>query len=176
MTRSRLILLDANVVIRLFELGIWERIAARHHVLLARTVLDESQFYEDAHGRQYIDWDRWSAAGTFEVRQAPPSEVAAYCRRFGPGYMEKLDAGEAESLVLMRDEPSARICSADKIVWRVLGNTGQSERGASLEELLAESGLTKPLPDRFSRRFRERWTRIGGQERFMGRGDRGTGS
>lgn len=99
MTRSRLILLDANVVIRLFELGIWERIAARHHVLLARTVLDESQFYEDAHGRQYIDWDRWSAAGTFEVRQAPPSEVAAYCRRFDPGYMEKLDAGEAESLL-----------------------------------------------------------------------------
>lgn len=176
MTRSRLILLDANVVIRLFELGIWERIAARHHVLLARTVLDESQFYEHADGRQYIDWDRWSAAATFEVRQALPSEVAAYCRRFDPGYMEKLDAGEAESLVLMRDEPSARICSADKIVWRVLGNTGQSERGASLEELLAESGLTKSLPERFSRRFRERWTRIGSQEWFMGRGDRGAGS
>lgn len=175
MARSRLVLLDANVVIRIFELGIWERVTARHHVLLARTVLDESQFYEDAGGRQYIDWERWSAAATFEVREAPASAVDSYCRRFDPVYMEKLDPGEAESLVLMQAETDARICSADKIVWRVLGNTGQSDRGTSLQELLAESGLTKQLPERFSRRFREHWSRIGSQEWFMGRGQRGAG-
>jgi len=171
MTRSRLILLDANVVIHLFELDLWKHIVARCQIVLAQTVIDEAHFFERDGERFQIDWDELVRAGSVEIRSLAASEVQVYCKRFDPTYYEKLDPGEAESLALLERDAEARICSADKIVWRVLGNTSQADRGVSLEEILRHVGLTKTLPDRFSKAFREKWSKSGGVDRFMGRGD-----
>ncbi|MCC6427283.1 MAG: type II toxin-antitoxin system VapC family toxin [Phycisphaerales bacterium] len=172
MTRSRLVLLDTNVVLRLFELGIWQAVTQKYQVILAQTVIDEAQFYMRDGERHEIDWALVLASGVVDVRSAPVRDIQNFCGRFDPNYLEKLDPGEAESLTLMQGEAQASICSADKIVWRVLGNTGQAERSISLEELLQQIGLSKALPDRFSKRFREQWTRCGGTECIMGLGDR----
>jgi hypothetical protein len=172
MTRSRLVLLDTNVVLRLFELGIWQAVTQKYQVVLAQTVIDEAQFFVRDDQRHEIDWAPILSSGAVDVRSAPVADIQKFCGRFDPNYLEKLDPGEAESLTLMQGEKQASICSADKIVWRVLGNTGQAERGISLEELLQQIGLTKALPDRFSKRFREQWTKGGGAERIMGLGDR----
>lgn len=172
MTRSRLILLDANVVIQLFQLGIWEQITARCEVVLAQTVIDEVQFYDTDAGREYVDWEHWKAACSMKIESVPPADIQAYCSKFGPGYYEKLDPGEAEALTLLSRDRDSKICSADKIVWRVLGNTNATDRGISLEEVLTMSGLTKPLPQRFTKTFREKWCREGSIEGFMGQGDR----
>ncbi|MFZ4576384.1 MAG: type II toxin-antitoxin system VapC family toxin [Phycisphaerales bacterium] len=174
MTRSRLVLLDTNVVLRLFELGIWQAVTQRYQIVLAQTVIDESQFFTRDDQRHDIEWGPILASGEVEVRSAAAADVAKFCGRFDRNYLEKLDPGEAESLTLMQQETQASICSADKIVWRVLGNTGQGERGVSLEELLQHIGLTKGLPDRFSKRFREKWTKGGGADQLWGYGDRGT--
>lgn len=173
MTRSRLLLLDANVVIYLFELGIWQQVAERCRLVLAQAVVDEAHFFERDGDRFEIDWAEWIRTTAIEIRSVPAAVVQAYCNRFEPTYYEKLDPGEAESLVILDREPEARICSADKIVWRVLGNTNQSDRGVSLEEILQQIGLTRALHYRFSKRFREQWCEEGGREHFMGRGDRG---
>lgn len=170
MTRLRLVLLDANVVIHIFGLGIWEQITQRCNVLLAQTVIDEVEFYDTDSGRQYIDWRPWVSAGAVKVAALPARETRDYCDQFGCEYYEKLDPGEAESLALLDREADARICSADKIVWRVLGNLNQGDRGISLEEILTQIGFGRSLPERFSKAFREKWTKIGGQERIMGRG------
>jgi len=171
MTRSRLILLDANVVIQLFELSIWEQITARCEIVLVQTVIDETQFYETDSGRKYIDWEYWKTACPMKIESVPPADIHAYCSRFGPGYYEKLDPGEAEALTLLFRDKDSRICSADKVVWRVLGNTNATERGISLEEILMSSGLTKSVPHRFTKAFREKWCREGSIEGFLGRGD-----
>jgi len=171
MTRSRLVLLDANVVIHLFELGIWKQVTERFQIALAQTVVDEAHFYERDGDRFEIDWAELTRTCSVEIRSVSAAEVQAYCKRFDPSYYEKLDPGEAESLVLLSREPDARICSADKIVWRVLGNTNQVDRGVSLEEVLQQAGLTKALPDRCSKRFREHWCKSGSREHFMGQGE-----
>ena len=175
MTRSRLILLDANVVIQLFQLGIWEQIAARCEILLAQTVVDEVQFYETDTERKYVDWEHWKTACSMRIESVPPADVQDYCSKFGTGYYEKLDPGEAEALALLARDTDSKICSADKIVWRVLGNTNATERGISLEELLFMSGLTKPLSERFTKAFRKKWCREGSVEGFMGQGDQTRG-
>lgn len=171
MTRSRLILLDANVVIELFRLGIWEQITKRCDIMLAQTVMDEAQFYETDEGREYIDWEQWKQPGVLTIESVPAADIQQYCSKFGPGYYEKLDPGEAEALALLGRHNESVICSADKIVWRVLGNTNAVERGISLEELLTKSGLTKSLTARFTKAFREQWCKAGSVERFMGQGD-----
>lgn len=172
MMRFRLVLLDANVVIQLFELGAWQQVAERCEILLSRTVIDEAHFYERDGERFDIDWDELTKDSSIQIRSVSPNDVQAYCKRFDKDYYDKMDPGEAESLVLLEREAEARICSADKIVWRVLGNINQPERGISLEEILQQIGLTKPLPDRFSKRFREQWCRQGSQDHFLGKGDR----
>lgn len=172
MTRSRLILLDANVVIHLFELDLWRQVVARSQIVIAQTVVDEAHFFERDGERFPIEWDALIREGSVEIRGLAASEVQAYCNKFDPTYYEKLDPGEAESLALLERDADSRICSGDKIVWRVLGNTNQADRGVSLEEILKQIGLTKGLPDRFSKRFREQWCKVGSQQHFMGQGDR----
>ena len=135
MTRSRLILLDANVVIQILSLGIWKQVVERCDLIIAQTVIDEVQFFETPSGREYVDWPELLAIGTVRVESLPAAEVTKYCDQFGYGYYEKLDPGEAESLALLGKDAESRICSADKIVWRVLGNTNAVERGISLEEV-----------------------------------------
>jgi hypothetical protein len=88
-------------------------------------------------------------------------------------YFEKLDPGETESLAyLLRQSDECWICSADKIVYRVLGNLGRSEQGVSLEEVLNEVGLGRKLSGGFTRAYREEWTRKGFQEGLGGIGAR----
>lgn len=170
MTRPRLILLDTNVVVRLFELGIWDSVTKRFRIVLTEAVVEESQFYTRDGERIYIDWEPILAGGAVEVRQVPLREIERFKSRFDATYLDRFDSGETEAMTLMQSERESSICSADAIVWRVLGNTHDGERGISLEELLQQAGHTKSLPDQFSKAFRERWTHKGSTERFMGRG------
>ena len=172
MMRSRSILLDANIVIELFRLGVWRAMVSRCEIMLAETVVAESRFHDTEDGRRDIDWAMERSRGEVRFASLPAGRIHAYVSRFGPGYFEKLDPGEAESLALLEAIDGSMICSADRIVWRVLGNTDRVDRGISLEELLRGNGLQKPLHARFSRAFRERWCREGVRERLMGRGDR----
>ena len=50
MTKSRFLLLDANVVIRLFEMGLWDAVASRCDLVLPSLVVRESDFFVDACG------------------------------------------------------------------------------------------------------------------------------
>ena len=168
MAKSRLVLLDANVVILLFELGIWEHLAKRVEIILAKSVVDESQYYRENDLAIEIDLCPSIESELVTVIEVPLSSIAKYRSRFGASYVEKFDAGETESLCLLEEHKDAMICSADAIVWRVLGNLVMSERGTSLEEILSSTGLLRKLPQQFSKAFRLKWTAIGFQEKQMG--------
>jgi hypothetical protein len=62
------------------------------------------------------------------------------------------------------------ICSADKIVFRVLGNLKRSNQGISFEEVLQGIGVSKALPRQFSKVFREMWSSTGLAESLGGIG------
>ena len=58
MSRLKLLILDANVVIFLHDCGIWSKLIAQCEVSLPRTVIEESAFFDDDRGeRHYIDLD-----------------------------------------------------------------------------------------------------------------------
>jgi len=173
-----LLLLDANVVIHLFKLGIWQRLIERCDVHLAGTVVEEAQFYADDDGeRHYIDLSRDIDSGAISTFDILPSQLQAFRERFDPGYFERLDPGETESLVSVMENPEdALLCSADKIVYRVLGNLRLGEAGISLEEVLKQIGLGRALRREFTREYRLEWTLRGSSERIQGIGLRGEDS
>jgi len=63
------------------------------------------------------------------------------------------------------------ISSADKIVYRVLGNMHRGDQGISLEEILNKIVLTaSQLPPQYRLEFRKHWTQVGFDERLRGLG------
>ncbi len=176
MKKFRLLLLDANVVIEISRHGLWDQLVTQCDIHLARTVIDEAQFFDDDEGnRHYIDLAPHLDAKTITEFSLPPSQLASFRATFDPVYFEKLDPGETESLAYLLDQPrECRICSADKIIYRVLGNIARPEQGISLDEILAQIGLRRKLPDKFTRAFREKWTKMGFQEGLGGIGSRQT--
>jgi len=174
--KFRLLLLDANIVIEISRHGLWDQIIARCDIHLARTVVDESHFYLDTNGdQQPIDLTAYTNAKSITVFDLTPSDLVALRAKFDPVYFEKLDPGETESLGhLLRQPEECQICSADAIVFRVLGNLGRSDQGVSLEEMLNAIGLGRQLVWKFTRSFREHWTKKGFQEGLGGMGLKGT--
>ncbi|MGC9454003.1 MAG: hypothetical protein ACP5HU_03990 [Phycisphaerae bacterium] len=173
--KFRLLLLDACVVIELFKRGIWEDVLDRCEIHLARTVVDEAHFYEDDLGeRHYFDLLEYEADGKIAVFDVPLTEIRNFLSRFGPSYMESLHDGEAESLAyLFNSSEPCLICSADKIVYRVLGNTNKGEQGISLQEILEQVGLGRKLSKPFGKQYREYWTGKGMQEGLRDQGWQG---
>ena len=85
--------------------------------------------------------------------------------------MEKLDDGETESLAqLINSKEQYLICSADKIVFRILGNLNRSEQGISLEEILQRVGLGVALPRPFTKSYQKEYTGKGFTEGLGGIG------
>ncbi len=118
-----------------------------------------------------IDLEKDIEAGKITVFDVNPSELDAFRSQFDPTFFEKFDAGETESLAyLVNSKESYQICSADAIVFRVLGNIDHSEQGISLEEILQKIGLTCELDWPFSKAFRKRWTQDGFQDHLAGIG------
>ena len=174
MKKFRLLLLDANVVIEIFSHGLWDQIIARCEIHLARTVIEEARFFLGADGvQQPIDLTTYINANAITVFDFSPSNLARLRDKFDPVYFEKLDPGETESLAyLLEQSDECRICSADKIVYRVLGNLRRADQGISLEEVLNQIGLGRKLGRAFSSDYREQWTQKGFQEGLGGIGMR----
>jgi hypothetical protein len=158
-----LLLLDANVIIELCKMGLWDRALERCKILLARTVLDESSFYEDDNGDQVpLGLDEDEKAGRLRIVEVPTADVLAFMAQFHQLFAGDIDDGEAESLAYVcSQEADHLICSADKIVFRVLGCLGKGEQGISLEESLKQCGLTRKLPREFGEEYRKQWTSHG---------------
>jgi len=170
-----LLLLDANVVIRIFELGIWDRMIKACDAHLARTVVGEADFYEDRKGVGHrIDLDPYKEDGRITVHDVLVSQVSALTDRFGAHFLDRLHDGETESLALLvTNLDSAQrftICSSDAIVFRVLGALKAGEQGLSLEEVLQQVGLNQKLERQFCKAFRVNCTRQGFDEGVRGFG------
>jgi len=174
MPKSRLVLLDANVVIGLFELKLWDTLIARYDVVIAETCVSEAFFYEDGEQQIDIDLAAYIADKRITTVTVDLGALQTFANRFEPNYLEKLDPGELESLahLLATENPAApcQICSGDRIVYRVLGNLGKGELGVSLEELLAAIGRTVKVGRMFTKAFREEATDQGFKERMQGLG------
>lgn len=162
MKKLRFLLLDANVIIKLFELKLWEQVVERCEIFVAETVVNEAQFFYDDVGQEAIDLSAYIGEKRITTVSMTTSEVAKFRNRFSPDYLEQIDPGEAESLAfLLASSDPCLFCSGDAIVFRILGRLNCGEQGLSLEEILQNTGLATTLPNQCRRAFREHWTKVG---------------
>jgi len=168
--KSRLLLLDANVVIELFRQGIWDRLLECCDVHLSRTIATtEAHFYEDNQGqRQDFDLLNYEKSGRITIFDVSLAQDRQLSQQFGLSYLERFDPGEREALAHMVTSTNPfLICSADSIVFKVLGFLNRPEQGISLEELLQQAGLGRQMPWQFSKAFRDKYTQEGSVDKVQ---------
>ncbi len=176
MSKLKLLILDANVVIQLKEIGLWRQVLERCDVHLAETVVrDEVKYARGQSHDSLIDLSDDIEQKCITEFSVNASDVMKFRDRFDDSYAVDLDPGETESLAYLDStEVPFVISSGDKIVYRVLGNLGWEDRGISLEEILQRIGLGQSgLPWPASKAFREKYSAEGKLDFVQGRGRKG---
>lgn len=172
MKRFAFLLLDAGPIIKLFELGIWDDFIARCDVTVSRTVADEARYASQEYEDISIDLGSYEKQDLITVFDVEPSKVKAFHEQFDPLYKIDIHPGEKETLAFLHNSPEDwLVCSADHVVFKVIGRLNKADQGISLEEILRSVGLGsllnwKAVTSRdgdwkYTKKFRETWTNKG---------------
>ena len=171
--KFQLLLVDANIVIKLHELGIWGEFIQRCSVTLTGTVAyhEVKRWADEQKIEHRINLQDDIVSGRICCEEVSLAEVAEFHRQFDPSYLDRLDPGESEILAMIwRSEKEWLAVSSDGIVFKVLGRLGRGQQGISLEEILQKIGLGRRLDGQYTKEFRGRLTQMGQEDSIRGRG------
>ena len=173
MKKFQFLLLDAGPVMRLFQLDIWDRFIEKCDVTMSRITVNEVKHTYSKHQIKKIDllaYEQNDLISLFDIELSKFKELSG---KLPNTY--SIHDGEKETLVFMFDSSEDwRVCTTDKVVFRLLGLIGRGKQGISLEEILKhinlDSGLNwenitpqdKNWP--YTKRFREKHTQEGQED------------
>lgn len=149
--KSRLVILDANVIIKAFAGNFWNALIAQYDIHITSIVLRaEVYFYEDKNGQRFsIDLTSDIKSGKVKEITATPEEIATLIYKVNPNFMDRIDDGEQEALALLItgrfDE--FRYCTGDTRAIKAMASLNLGALGISLEELLNAINQKGKLPD-----------------------------
>jgi hypothetical protein len=148
------VLLDADVIIDIHRLGIWEQITKRNKVYISSTILrKEVYFYEDEHGEPHTINLVKDVEINFQEVSTDVVSIQLFIKQFDRNIQDELHAGELEALSIIQNDRSLRFCTSDKMAIKAIGIIGLSSQGISFEELLKTSGITKKLEHKHTKEY-----------------------
>ena len=172
-TMPKSVLLDANVIIEAYKLGIWEKLLDRINALVPSTVAhDEALFFRRGKIPQPIDLMRLIRIGKINELSTTVAELGSLQSVFDRVFVQGLDSGELEALALIKADRvgTALYCTGDAAAIRALAMIGHSGFGISMEMLLKETGLQKYLNNQFTEKFFKEKIAEGQENLITGRG------
>jgi hypothetical protein len=173
-TRPRLFLLDADVVIELHKMGVWNQLAARVQILLPGTVARrETQYWIPEKGLlRTIDLSAQIQSGAVQVVESTASEMTQTRGLFDESMKEAIHAGELEALTVLRlwGEGCPEFSTADRKACEALCLLDLGHLAVSLEELLRRAGLSRQVKRQFSEERLQQILGDAGIARAQGRG------
>jgi len=150
---KRLLLLDADVIIDLHTLGLFERIIKTYDVFVTRTVLGEAQYFKKEGRREGVNIsDRVTVIDDVELDSLEKVQNEAKEARLG------IDPGELESIAyLSTAEEEVMFCTCDKAAIKLISYMVLETKSISLEKAVRGAGhQTKNLyPRHFEKMFKE---------------------
>jgi hypothetical protein len=169
MKKFQFLLLDAGPIIKLFEIGLWEKFIERCYVTIARTVVEEAVHTGQRGSLGYIDFPFEKAAeqGSIQIIDVAPPTIQSFLQNSKIGLKYAIHDGEAETLAFLENSSENFIlCTADSAVFSALGFLDKAEKGISLEEVLHKVGLvpSQKLEWQYRKKFREKYTQLGGRD------------
>lgn len=141
---KKLLLLDADIIIDLHVLDLFQNICKAYDVHVTRTVLDEAKFYRK-------DGVKWPINILSKVTIIEDIEVETLVEinAQAKNAMLQIDPGEATSIAfLVQSEKDFRLCLCDKAAITLVSFMNIEEKCISVEKALKEAGHHKNLYSR----------------------------
>lgn len=145
----KLWLLDADVIIDLLSLGLFDTLVDRHEITVAKSVIQEVKSYNKIYGddSSYTPIDfRGQYVTSGKVKELDATAIETddlVILKMPPLWVNTIDIGEIESMAILLKEEELTFCTCDTSAIRALPFLDASERGISLENLIAQSGLKR---------------------------------
>ena len=183
MKKFQFLLLDAGPIIKLFQLGIWDKFIKRCDVTVSSTVAAEAKWASQEFEDTQIDLDVDEKRNLVNIIEPEPSVASTFYTKLPNAYKDNVEVqdGEVQTLAfLCASSTNWFLCFADGAVFRILGLLGKAEQGISLEEMLYQIGLQpcirwdritpKDEDWKYTKKFREDYTRKGKTDFIQGKG------
>ncbi len=142
-----LLLLDADIIIHLFEFGFWNAVVSHYEVYVVSTVIREVIHYYpngDYSNEKKIpvDLSDYVVKSKITEVEATVQEQSEILLRLNP---VGLDAGELECIAVMANDKvlDAKFCVKDTLAIKALVFLGLREKSISLEEALRGCGVLR---------------------------------
>jgi len=136
---------DADIIIHLHAVGLWDVVKAGFRVHVPSTIVREVWHYKDPHGFSVpIDLPAQVATGEIAELAADQDDLFEVVACFTPEFLEGLHVGELEALALIWRGKYAEgwFCTCDWKAIEALAALGFAERGAAAEIVLRAVGRT----------------------------------
>ncbi|MDT8303164.1 MAG: hypothetical protein RQ760_16925 [Sedimentisphaerales bacterium] len=165
------LLLDAGPIIKLFSLGIWDVFIEHCEVGMSRIIAEDEVLYTED-DRERIDLNPYKERDLIKIIDVEPSVVKTFYDKFDLLYQADIHDGEKETLAfLFNSSDNWLVCSADHVVFKMLGRLNKTNQGISLEEILKTIGIgqvsnwknitPKDKDWKYTKKFKEKWTQKG---------------
>jgi hypothetical protein len=150
---KKLLLLDADVVIDLHTLDVFDRISRGFEIHITKTVLDEAQYYKSGGTKTKINIrDRVTVIENVAVAHLQTVREEAKEARLG------IDPGELEAIAcLIQEEEGLIFCTCDQAAIKLLAFMNLEGRSISFEKVLRSTGYQKKnlYPRHWEKKFTE---------------------
>jgi len=150
---KKLLLLDADVIIDLHSLGLFDRICKTYDVCVTRTVLGEASYFKKDGKRHKID-----IRGRVNVVEDVDLDSLKAVQRESKEARIGIDTGELESVSYLNcTEEEILFCTCDRAAVKLISFMELEHRSVSLEMALRTTGYHKKnlYPRHWERTFRE---------------------
>ena len=164
----KLWLLDADVIIDLLSLSLFDKLIKNHKVFAGSTVIGEVKSFKRSNARQSIDLrQKYKENGLIQELSASAEEIKKVLSKLPKNNCDTIHPGELESLAILVRNDDLFFCSCDATAIRTLPFLDLSDRGISVEKLLKLSGLTpSSLKDRHTEEYFKNNLASGQQEKI----------
>ncbi|MCH7922405.1 MAG: hypothetical protein IH975_05155 [Nitrospinae bacterium] len=165
-TKPKFVLLDANIVIQAYRLGIWKDLIERVEVWVPSIIIrDEALFYTERIGGvpDEINLQQLVDDGKIKEISATHAELVSLYAVFDSVFIETIHEGENEALafLLKGAEEELYSCTADARAIQAVAMIEMSHKGISMEFLLRSIGLQQTLEVQYTEDFFRRNLDIG---------------
>jgi len=139
----KLWILDADVIIDLLSLGVFDSLVNHCELNISTTVIGEVQFYKTGGRKIAIDFRaEYIETGKVIEKSASVRDLQEVKNLIPPLYMKGIGDGELESLAILHKNRELMFCSMDGLAIKSLPFLDLSDNGISVENLLQQSGIT----------------------------------
>ncbi|MGC9367725.1 MAG: hypothetical protein ACP5FK_11880 [bacterium] len=139
----KLWLLDADVIIDLLSLGVFDNLVKNHQIYICSAVIDEVKHYlEDGYKKSIKFREEYVVNKIVNEVFALDQDLILLYQKIPEKFHNAIHDGEIESLAVLMKNENLNFCTCDGAAIRMILFIDATNRGISVEELLKKTGFS----------------------------------